>query len=117
MKNKVGTAFNFLFTIVSIMLVIGIFRIIYNGETISLYKLITFCQNIEQIPTDWITSFVSIKNSILIADWGIFQWLGDGLNFISGFFVDILGLALYVSVGIGNLVVFAGYIVAFLFQS
>lgn len=99
-----------------LVLFISVFRIVFDGEQISLYSLLVFLRDVPHIPTDWITAFSSIQNSIIISDWGIFQFFGNFLNFLTSLFFNLGALALYISVGGCNLVVFATYLVGFLFS-
>ena len=116
-SRGIDTSFLKVFGIlISLLLFIGVFRIIFNGEDISLYRLILFFQNMPQIPTDWIVNFAKLKEGLITADMGFVQWLADFINWLTGAFIDITSFAMYVSVGFGNLIVFAGYIVAFLFS-
>lgn len=100
--------------ILSLLFFIGVFRVVFNGEDISFYRLILFFKDMPQIPIDWITSFSQLRIDVLIQDWGIFQWLADGVNFITNFFIDIISFSMYITVGFGNLIVFAGYVVGYL---
>ena len=81
------------FTIFSLLLILllvfSVFRIVFDGEKISLLTLFNFIQNVPQFPTDWITSFSSIQDAIVISDWGIFQFFGDFLNFITSLFFNL----------------------------
>ena len=110
------SGFSIFSLLVILLLVFSVFRIVFDGEKISLLMLFNFIQNVPQFPTDWITSFSSIQAAIVISDWGIFQFFGDFLNFITSLFFNLGSVALYVSVGAANLVIFATYVIGFLFS-
>lgn len=113
----IDTSFSVVKCIFIALLLVNFFRALRGDvDYFSFARLFDVLQNAPSIPIDWISTFsINIKPE----DWGdwteIFNWLRDALVSVVNFFGASVSAVLYVSTGIGNLVVFVGYFVSKLF--
>ena len=96
-----------------ILLMVNFFRAL-KGDTdyFSFERFFDVLLKSPSIPIDWISVF---SWHVDIGDWGVMDWLADAIEWVINTFGSLLSTGMYLSVGIGNLVVFVGYFVGALF--
>lgn len=104
-RLSVGSAFTLIFML---LLAVSVFRILLNGQAISLSTLLSQVAGAPTIPTNWIGIFNTDFGSTF--PYGL-QWLGS----IFDFFTELFSFSMFASTAALNVVVFLLYFLRWLF--